>query len=177
MTEQEIREFCAKYHIIDFNIREDGTVDANCPVFINDNRITRLPFKFGIIKFGFYCESPGLTTLENFPDHVEGFFEVNRCRITSLKGAPVFVGGNFNVENNCLESLEYLPEHIGGAIHMYNNPIREDQCYYETLLRIVESPEYTEYKTLSDVLDGENLVRLLNYLRTKTIKEIIEYNG
>lgn len=176
MTHQEIREWCIKYNISNFTIQDDGTVNVNSPVFIIDNKITKIPIKFGTIEFGFYCEIPNLTTLENCPYHVGGFFEVKRSKLRSLKGGPVYVGGNFDVENNCLESLVFFPEHIGGSIYVYNNPVREDECYYNTLLKIVESVEYPNYNTLEDVLDGIQLTRMKNYMRLKTIKGIIDFN-
>lgn len=58
----------------------------------------------------FNCSHNNLTSLENCPQYVGGYFICNHNQLTSLEGCPKYIGGDFYCNNNA-EKLK-LPEGV-----------------------------------------------------------------
>ena len=148
-TEQEHRKvntmmFCGRYHIKDYIIKDDETVDVNNNVILNNFGIDKLPFKFNIVGGNFncsynrlkslkgcpkevggsfYCNNNKLISLENGPEIVNDAYYCNGNRLTTLKGAPKNINMFFTCNFNQLTSLEYAPENIRGYFECSNNKL------------------------------------------------------
>ena len=85
----------------------DGKLDVNRGVNLSNKGLTKLPFKFGVVKGYFYCDNNQLTSLQGAPEEVGGYFSCGYNRLTSLQGAPERVGGDF-VCSNKLPTPELL---------------------------------------------------------------------
>ena len=97
---KSIEEICKKYHIYDYTINEDGSIDVNNNVYIYDTDLTELPLTFNKVSENFY---------------------IYRNKLTTLKGSPKYVGGNFRCDENDLKTLEYSPEYVGGYFECRKN--------------------------------------------------------
>jgi len=112
---------CNQYHIDNYSINSDGSIDVDGNVdFINEN-FKQLPLKFGIVSGSFYCGSGKLTTLEGAPTTVGGNFSCSYNELSSLLDGPVTVVGNFSGSYNRLTSLEGGPQTVGGDFHCNGN--------------------------------------------------------
>jgi len=114
---------CKKYNIMNYTINDDGTVDVDGGVYLNQFGLTKLPLKFGKITGYFDCGENQLTTLEGSPNYVGGCFYCFDNKLTTLEGAPNYVGVSFNCNNNQLTTLEGGPSHVGGYFDCYNNQL------------------------------------------------------
>ena len=82
-----------------YTINEDGSIDVDGSVYINNRDLIKIPFKFR---------------------NVSGYFTCSNNQLTSLEGAPNTVGGSFNCHNNQLTSLECAPNTVGGNFYCHN---------------------------------------------------------
>lgn len=104
-NKKDISQWLLKYHIENFIIQDDLTVDVNQDVEIkNDSqqKIQHLPIQFGEIKGDFLLNGLGLNT---------------------LKGCPHSVLGDFNVSHNELTHLDYFPKIIKNSIYLSYNKL------------------------------------------------------
>jgi hypothetical protein len=53
---------------------ENGKVDVIWDVNLFNMGLTEIPIKFGVVKNNFNCHNNNLTTLNNFPDYIGGYF-------------------------------------------------------------------------------------------------------
>lgn len=98
MSDKEIHKICKKYKIKNYTI-SDGVVDVDGYVDFFGNRLSKLPLKFGVVKYWFNCSFNKLTSLEGAPREVGGYFDCSFNQLTSLKGAPLKVS-RFCCSNN-----------------------------------------------------------------------------
>jgi len=91
-------------------------VDVHGDVDLNE-RLTKIPVKFGVVEGEFSGSFNQLTSLEGAPQIIEGDFYCSDNQLTSLEGAPKEVGGHFYCSTNQLTSLEGAPQTVGG--HFY----------------------------------------------------------
>ena len=89
-------------------------VDVSGFVNLAGKGLTKLPFQFGRVGWGFYCSRNRLTSLDGCPREVGGSFRCSDNRLTSLQGAPREVGGGFWCSRNRLTSLDGAPKTVGG---------------------------------------------------------------
>jgi len=69
----------------------DGSVDINgdiCMWWYSNDKMFKLPFKFGKINGNFDCGATGLETLEGCPKEVTGIFACQFNHLKSLEFAP-----------------------------------------------------------------------------------------
>jgi hypothetical protein len=115
-----------KFGIQNYTINEDGTVDVNGDVNIDDMTLSRIPFKFGKVTGNFYCSDNSLTSLEGSPREVGGSFYCSDNKLKDLKGSPIEVDKGFFCYANKLNSIEGMPIEIGGDFNCrYNANLRE----------------------------------------------------
>ena len=69
---QDIDSICNKYRIRNYTINPDDTIDVDDNVVLSQNRLTKLPLKFGKVTGDFLCSNNQLTTLEGAPREVRG---------------------------------------------------------------------------------------------------------
>jgi hypothetical protein len=97
----KIEEICEYYGIQNYTINDDGTIDVDGNVDLNDRSLTKLPLKF---------------------NKVTGYFSCSVNKLTSLEGCPIWVGGRFHCWDNRLTSLEGCPSYVGGYFYCLQNP-------------------------------------------------------
>lgn len=115
-----------KFGIQNYTINEDGTIDVNGDVNIDDMTLSRIPFKFGKVTGDFDCSGNKLESLEGSPYEVGGAFFCYHNRLKSLIGSPTDVGDDFNCAYNNLISLEGMPIEVGNNFNCrYNANLRE----------------------------------------------------
>jgi hypothetical protein len=121
----DIRSYiCSVYDIKNYTINSDGLVDVDDDdVNLYNNRLTKLPLRFGKVTGNFYCHRNRLTTLEGAPSYVGGVFLCYDNQLTTLEGGPKEVEGYYSCGFNKLISLEGSPEYIGGDLYCYNNKL------------------------------------------------------
>jgi hypothetical protein len=106
-----------------YTIREDGTVDVDGGVNIKKMGLKKIPFKFGIVEYYFYCDENELSTLEGAPEKVNGAFDCSFNRLASLEGAPREVDGVFYCGYNNLQTLKGAPEKVSSKFFCENNKL------------------------------------------------------
>lgn len=87
--------------------------------------LDKIPFKFGKVSGGFYCNNNNLESLEGCPYYVGGKFDCYHNKLTSLVGSPQEIGNSFNCAYNNLTSLEGMPLEIGDNFNCRNNQLKE----------------------------------------------------
>lgn len=120
-----IEEICKKYHLRNYTINEDGTVDVDGDVNIVTNKGNKLLIRFGNVSGSFDCEDWDLTSLEGCPIEVGGDFNCTRNNLTTLEGAPKKVGGNFSCSDNRLTTLEGCPKKVGRNFDCNDNQLTD----------------------------------------------------
>ena len=63
MTEQEIHDICNEYHIENYSINQDGSIDVNGDVYLHNMNLDKLPLKFNKVSGHFDCFYNKLTSL------------------------------------------------------------------------------------------------------------------
>jgi hypothetical protein len=120
--EEEIHKICKKYGIKNYTINDDGSIDVDDNVDLQDVRLTKIPLKFRNVSGYFTCSDNKLTSLEFCPKSVGRDFGCSNNKLTSLKGCPTNVSDSFYCQNNQIVSFEG-PHHIGGGFQCIGNPI------------------------------------------------------
>jgi len=77
----------------------DGSINVEGGIQIND-KFSKLPFKFRKVSLWFQINNVGLTTLENCPEEVGGFFGCEWNKLTSLEYSPKIVKESYFIGNN-----------------------------------------------------------------------------
>jgi len=114
-----IEEICFKYNINNYTINDDGSIDVDDHVFLDNKKnpdaspITELPLRFNKVTKNFYCQENALTDLKGCPKEVGGSFYCDDNSLTTLKGGPEKVGKHFSIKHNLLTSLEFAPKSVG----------------------------------------------------------------
>ena len=100
-----------------YKFRPDGTLDVFESVFLYNQNLTKLPFKFGKIDGDFNCSYNKLTSLKGTPEEVDGDFGCSRNNLINLKYSPKIVNGWFDCSRNNLTNLKNVPEIINGDFY------------------------------------------------------------
>ena len=124
-SSSEIEEICKKYDIENYTINDDGSIDVNGSVFLEEIYLTKLPLDFNKVTGDFSCDENRLTTLKGSPKYVGGGFYCANNKLTSLKYCPERVGDIFNCNHNKLTSLEFSPKYVGSSFISSYNKIRD----------------------------------------------------
>jgi hypothetical protein len=112
-TEQEIKDFCSKYEINNYQIRDDKSIDVMLPIDLIGilGNLKQLPLTFNEVIGYFDCDKNNLTTLEGCPKKISSFFSCKDNKLTSLEHSPKIVGGDFYcASNEYITSLEGLED-------------------------------------------------------------------
>ena len=181
-----IDEICEKYEIINYTIKDDGTVDVDGSVYLDYCKLTELPLKFGTVTGWFNCSRNLLTTLEGSPKVVYGSFTCNNNRLTSLeegpenvgfefvcsmnklttlKGCPKSIGGDFYCNKNNLTNIDFIPDIIKGDFHCRKNPISSMFVYSD-------SDFIKSFKSYNIVKDNIVDIKRLKYIMSEFDKPI-----
>lgn len=151
-SESEIDRVCKEFHIENYQINPDGTVDVEGSVYFEGLETEELPIKFGKVTGDFtIIEASDLTTLEGCPYEVGGRFEIEWCHeITSLEHAPRIVGGDYYASDSPITSLEGVPEVIRGNFDCSETAITS----LEGGPRIVSEGYYANHTQISNLEGG-----------------------
>jgi hypothetical protein len=120
---ESIDSICQKYNIQNYTVNEDGSIDVDGSVYLNNEKLTKLPLKFRHVGGYFNCSNNQLTSLEGAPQTVGRYFDCHNNQLTSLEGGPQTVGYAFNCENNQLTSLKGGPQTVVGHFYCDNNQL------------------------------------------------------
>ena len=90
----------------------DGTWSFEEDVNIPNEKLIKLPLRFGRVEGSFNCSGNELTSLEGAPSHVGMYFACSHNHLTSLEGAPSHIEGSFYCHYNDLTSLEGAPSYV-----------------------------------------------------------------
>jgi len=143
-----------------YTINDDGSIDVDGSVELNNKNLTKIPFKCRNVSGDFYCHNNQLTSLESAPNTVGGSFYCFCNKLTSLDGAPNTVGDYFVCTNNQLTSLKGSPNNVGGSFYCYYNKLTtldgvpntiggSFKCYSNP------NPPYTELFKIIDNVKGD----------------------
>ena len=105
MSEQEIIDICKKYHITNYTINPDGSIDVDGDVDLLYLNLTKIPIKFNKINGYFDCSYNNLTSLENSPRWTKQSIFCIGNSLTSLEGCPIS-DMHYYFGSNPLESLD-----------------------------------------------------------------------
>ena len=133
---RDIDVLCMEYHINNYTINSDGTIDVGGDVFLQVKNLYKLPLKFNRVSGNFYCNDNKLVSLEGSPKEVGGNFSCHYNQLISLEGAPKIVEGDFYCNYNNLTSLEGAPKWVGGDFYCKHNPL--PQLIYDNYKYIKE---------------------------------------
>ena len=100
------KEWLDEMEIENYTINNDGTVDVDGSVWLDNKGLIEIPVQFNKVSGGFYCSYNQLTSLEGAPREVGGSFDCSYNQLTSLQGSPTRVGGGFYCGNNKVEFSE-----------------------------------------------------------------------
>lgn len=102
--EKRIEYLCEKYHIEEYSINTDYSIDVNADVELGSLKLKKLPLRFRIVNGNFFCNYNRLTTLKGAPEYVEGVFFCHNNKLTNLQHFPRIIGTNHMFHNNPLPS-------------------------------------------------------------------------
>ena len=117
-----------KYHIKNYTINNDGTIDVDGDVSLSYRKFTSIPFKFGKVTGHFDCSTNQLISLVGSPKEVGGDYHCSINKIENLIGGPEDVGGGYYCQNSNLVSLEGCAGDIGGYLYCVNNCLDMLDC-------------------------------------------------
>jgi hypothetical protein len=153
--EFKIKQICDQYGITNYTI-EDGLVNVDGSVRLNNKELTKLPVRFGKVTGHFDCGFNNLTSLKGSPHTVTKNFDCSENNLTSLKGSPKEILDDFNCGYNKLTSLEGGPNIVRGNF----------SCNDNNLTSLVGSPK--------EVHGGFMCSRNKNLISLKGAPELIE---
>lgn len=157
-----IEEICRKYHITNYTINEDETIDVDGGVDWGGKGLEKLPLEFKHVRGNFSCSGNKLTTLEGCPREVGGNFMCSDNLLTSLEGCPKYIGYDFDCYGNQLTNIDFLPEELGGDFYCLGNPVG-------TMVNGL-SLEFLQFFKRYKVVKGD----VVNLKRLKYIMNILE---
>ena len=174
LDEEDIHNICKIYHIRNYTINQDATIDVDYNADLSYNNLNILPLKFRSVGGYFACAGNGLKSLEGCPK-ITGSFNCSENQLTSLKGCPEIVEGDFICSYNNLTTFEHFPKHIGGDFNCYNNPI------YQIWELFGDVSKIELFNDMDIIQDGVVLLDRLNFFLEEiesgqpTIKSIFRY--
>ena len=146
-NKSDIDSICKKYHIKDYTINTDGSIDVGNYVNLYKKGLSKLPIKFGRVNGDFACDGNRLITLEGSPTDVIGDFSCDNNKLSSLEGGPIRVSGGYFCYQNTLKTLKGSPEVVGQTFNCEDNSItslkygpkkvRTFDCGYNELTTLV----------------------------------------
>ena len=131
-----IDDICHKYGIGNYIINQDGSIDVNGDVYLENKTLSVLPLKFNRVGGYFFCYDNKLTTLEGSPKEVGYHFLCGHNQLTSLEGGPQKTGISFNCSNNKLTTLIGGPKSVGFNYFCGGNQLTDVHGF----------PEYFDYE-------------------------------
>jgi hypothetical protein len=107
-------EFRKRYGILgSYTIDEDGGINVNGSVWMDNMGLTEIPIKFKSVSNIFNCSNNKLTTLKNAPIYVGNKFDCSYNKLEKID-VNIFINGEsiFNCSYNNLTSLENSPTFV-----------------------------------------------------------------
>ena len=147
-----IHDICKLYDITNYTVNDDGSIDVNGNVNLDNIRLTELPLLFNKVSGDFWCGNNQLTTLKGCPRWVGGWFHCYNNQLTSLEFSPDYVGGGFSCKYNELTD-NYCDTEIGGnfctTLNQYGMIIYNDEVTNYNEWRKI----YKRKQTLNKIFD------------------------
>ena len=118
-----VSDICKKYDIINYTINDDGSIDVNGNVNLDQYGLKRIPLDFNRVDGNFSCSDNYLTDLKGCPKFVGGYFNCRNNYLSSLENGPESVDLNYHCENQKITNLNGYPKKLGGSFYCLGNPI------------------------------------------------------
>ncbi len=197
-SKEDIDSICKKYDIKNYTINDDGSIDVDDNVYLNEYFLHRLPLEFRNINGDFKCYDNNLISLKGCPKEISDDFFINNNFLLNLKGCPKEIGGSFYCYENLLDtlencpksvgrhfdcsgnkiiSLEGCPKHIGGIFNCRRNKIRDFYGFpdfWEGELLLEGNPLFEIYELFNK---NNRCTELLNTTRTIVNGDSIRVDG
>lgn len=93
-------------------------------VYLYQENLDSLPFKFGAVAGNFMCDINKITSLFGCPQSVGGSFGCSNNELIRLQHCPTSVGGSFSCYFNHLTSLEFSPVEVGKDFNCSMNGLK-----------------------------------------------------
>lgn len=148
---ERIQSICYDLGIRPHQIHEDGTVDVDGDIILENFEDGKLPLKFGTVHGNFDIRGYGrgrkkLSTLEGSPHTVDGNMRVMFFpKLSSLEGGPEYVGGKFIIIGCPITNLKGCPKRVRGIMNPYYG--------YMMSLTIMDT-KITSLEGLPSVIEG-----------------------
>jgi hypothetical protein len=161
-NEEDIHDICKKYNIKNYTINDDNSIDVNGDVYLQRNKLTKLPLRFRNVTGNFYCKNNRLITLEGCPEMLGGDFYCDYNNLKSLKGSPKIIGGNFY----CNDNINLI------SMEGFNN------CRYKFICH--NTPIYEIYKLFKDpskieLFNDYDCIRIENGIPTLILDRLNDF--
>jgi hypothetical protein len=146
-----------------------GVVNVTGDVKLNNQKLTKLPVKFGTVGGDFQCMAslrmpsavmPCLTSLEGAPTSVGKNFACNWNKLTSLEGGPSFVGGYFYCYDNQLTSLQGAPSSVGSDFSCGGNKLTSLEGIHK-IIKIINGNFYCQGPTMKNSITSGGIGLIL----------------
>lgn len=124
MIDQETISLCDRYGITNYSINQDGTIDVDGDVNLDNLNLIKLPLRFRRVTGSFHCYQNKLTSLDGAPIEVGGYIDVDNNNLTSLDGCPKTIGGNIYCSDNEIISLAAIVNKVDGGVYCFGNNIK-----------------------------------------------------
>lgn len=141
---------CEKLGLKNYKINKNLTVDVEGNVTISN--IDRLPFNFGEVNGGFYCNNIG--SLVGLPKIINGNLAINSyIKNIKLEGCTEIVYGDVSLNIKDMKDLIDSPKWIGGSLYIGSNSKLKSltgspkqiggsfNCSYQNLKNLIGGPE------------------------------------
>jgi hypothetical protein len=107
-----------------WTLNSDGEIDVTCRVDMRNMKLTEIPVKFGKVNGWFNCENNKLTSMKNFPNHIEnGNLQMSNNNISSFNHFPLI--------SRCGDTVMSIS---GNPLNDYLRNIKEDDFPYWKIL-------------------------------------------
>lgn len=114
MILEKIIKTCIQYHIENYSINSDGSIDVDGNIKMHEMELSELPLKFNKVSGNFNCSGNKLTSLVGSPKHVGGNFYCSDNPLPSLVGCPASIMGSCYVTGTAIQNLVGCPLYVGG---------------------------------------------------------------
>ena len=121
----DIKSICSKYKIRVYIINQDGSIDVDANVFIQNRNLKKFPLKFGKVNGYFNCEDNRLISLKGSPKEVYGFFSCSENELNTLLDGPLKVGGDYWCYSNPLTDVYGFPEYFDKELFIHGTTVYE----------------------------------------------------
>jgi len=170
---KRIKKHCDLHYPDNYKINNDLSVDVYMSIFLENESLTEIPFKFNIVKGNFDCSHNELKNLKNCPNEIYGDFTFSVNNIDSLEYFPSVVTGNVNGFFNKITDISKLDNMNIKFVDMERNYLtnitvdqskrtRTNRCPIDYLIGIIAGKHCLDIKIVGNVKNRLEIVERLD---------------